>query len=80
VHAYLKWTDIFGGCWHRQLSFPFTPRPGQPRAAAAQQTGTYVVCLKCGQQLPYDWNQMRIVPSGTRESYPHHVMEAESHN
>jgi hypothetical protein len=24
-------------------------------------TGTYVVCLDCGQEFPYDWNAMKLV-------------------
>ncbi|MFI5089207.1 MAG: hypothetical protein ACHP7P_04020 [Terriglobales bacterium] len=27
----------------------------------ASVTGTYVVCLDCGKELPYDWNSMKIV-------------------
>lgn len=79
MHADLKLTDILFGCWHRRLSFPFSPRAGQPRPAAAQQTGTYVVCLQCGRQFPYDWNQMRVVPTGRRVVYAHDVVEAKSH-
>jgi len=26
-------------------------------------TGTYVVCLDCAKELPYDWQEMRIVTS-----------------
>lgn len=25
-------------------------------------TGTYVVCLDCGKEFAYDWNQMRVLP------------------
>jgi hypothetical protein len=33
-------------------------------------TGTYVVCLDCGKELPYDWDSMKVVsmpqePSGS---------------
>jgi hypothetical protein len=31
------------------------------RSAAALVTGTYVVCLDCGKEMPYDWKQMKIV-------------------
>jgi len=57
--------DIAGlcfGCWHRHLSFPITLKRGQRYSAAERQTGTYVVCLRCGKQFPYDWNQMCVVP------------------
>jgi hypothetical protein len=26
-----------------------------------QITGTYVVCLDCGREFPYDWREMRIL-------------------
>ena len=49
------------GCWHTHYSFPQTVRPGTRRNRAASVTGTYVVCLDCGKELPYDWQEMRIV-------------------
>lgn len=79
MHADLTLTDILFGCWHKRLSFPFTPRAGQSRPVAALQTGTYVVCLKCGKQFPYDWNQMRIVPGSAGVGYAHTRVEAKSH-
>jgi hypothetical protein len=48
------------GCWHLRYSFPMTLRPGSGRKKASV-TGTYVVCLECGKELPYDWNAMKIV-------------------
>lgn len=54
--------DFLFGCWHRHLSFPVTARKASPnRPAAARVTGTYVVCLDCGHEFPYDWEQLRIV-------------------
>jgi hypothetical protein len=50
------------GCWHGRYSFPITVKRGR-RNAAALVTGTYVVCLDCGKELPYDWQQMKIVSS-----------------
>jgi hypothetical protein len=50
------------GCWHGRYSFPITVKRGR-RSAAALVTGTYVVCLDCGKELPYDWQRMRIVGS-----------------
>jgi hypothetical protein len=49
------------GCWHTRYSFPQTVRPGIRRSRAASVTGTYVVCLDCGKELPYDWQEMRVV-------------------
>lgn len=48
------------GCWHGRYSFPITVKKGQ-RSPAAFPTGTYVVCLDCGKEFPYDWKRMRIV-------------------
>lgn len=46
-------------CHHRRTTFPVTP--GRAVAAAALPR-TYVACLDCGRELPYDWNQMRVIP------------------
>ena len=55
-----KLRDAMFGCWHSNYSFPITVRNGR-RSKAAAVTGTYVVCLDCGKELPYDWHEMRIV-------------------
>jgi len=55
-----KVLDAFFGCWHHRYSFPITVKKGR-RSAAASVTGTYVVCLDCGKEWPYDWKQMKIV-------------------
>jgi len=52
--------DALLGCWHARYSFPITIK-GANRGHAAFLTGTYVVCLDCGKELPYDWEQMKIV-------------------
>ncbi|HKE30513.1 MAG TPA: hypothetical protein VKD65_02235 [Candidatus Angelobacter sp.] len=57
----MKILDMLFGCWHKRLSFPISGKRGQRRPLAAQQTGTYVVCLDCGREFAYDWQQMRIV-------------------
>jgi hypothetical protein len=58
--------DILFGCWHSNYSFPITAKVGA-RGKAAQVTGTYVVCLDCGKEFPYDWKQMKVV-----EAHRHH--------
>jgi hypothetical protein len=55
--------DAMFGCWHSHYSFPITVRKGSHRSAAASRTGTYVVCLDCGKELPYDWAEMKVVGS-----------------
>jgi predicted transcriptional regulator len=56
--------DAFFGCSHKHYSFPITARPGQRRSEAASVTGTYVVCLDCGKEFAYDWQEMRFVTPG----------------
>jgi hypothetical protein len=53
------------GCWHQHYSFPMTVRSGKRRNSAAAVTGTYVVCMDCGKELPYDWAQMKVVETST---------------
>ena len=66
-----KLLDAVFGCWHNHYSFPITVRrSGARRIAAASLTGTYVVCLDCGRELPYDWKQMKVI--GTRSEERHY--------
>jgi hypothetical protein len=60
----LKLVDALFGCWHSHYSFPITVRPGTRRNKAAALTGTYVVCLDCGKEFAYDWQQMKVVEPG----------------
>ncbi len=64
--------DVLFGCCHKHCSFPITVRGKLRRSEAASVTGTYVVCLDCGKEFPYDWNEMKMVSSkpqtsGTRQ-------------
>jgi len=43
-------------CSHRRTTFPLT----QARKTGADASEIYVVCLDCGKQFVYDWEQMRI--------------------
>jgi hypothetical protein len=45
-------------CHHRRTTFPVTPG----RGAAAALPATYIACLDCGKELPYDWSRMRVIP------------------
>ncbi len=53
--------DYLFGCSHRNCSFPITAKPGKRHNVAASVTGTYVVCLECGKEFPYDWRAMKVV-------------------
>jgi ribosomal protein S26 len=52
-----RFVDALFGCTHRHCTFP--------RTAKKQGAGstTYVVCLDCGKEFPYDWQQMKVVAS-----------------
>jgi hypothetical protein len=60
--------DVLFGCSHKSFSFPITKKRAQRVSAAASVTGTYVVCLDCGKEFAYDWQQMKIV--GGKASQP----------
>jgi hypothetical protein len=58
-----KMFDVFFGCRHSRYSFPVTLRPASGRPQAGALTGTYVACLDCGREFPYDWKEMRVITS-----------------
>jgi len=58
--------DVLFGCKHSRYSFPVTIRRAQRRPQAAALTGTYVVCLDCGKEFAYDWQQMKVITSPAR--------------
>ena len=67
----MKLFDMMFGCSHKRCSFPITVRGKQRRSPAASVTGTYVVCLDCGHEFPYDWNEMKMVqaePAGRADA------------
>ena len=55
-----KLVNAVFGCRHSNYSFPITTKLALRRTAAAAITGTYVVCLDCGTELPYDWSEMHV--------------------
>ena len=55
--------DSFFGCKHSHYSFPISVRPVARRNSAAKLTGTYVACLDCGKEFPYDWKEMKVIDS-----------------
>ena len=63
-----KVLDAVFGCRHARYSFPITVRAGSRRTPQAQRTGTYVVCLDCGKEFRYDWHEMKIMGSRSREA------------
>jgi hypothetical protein len=63
-----KVLDTLFGCWHSRYSFPMTIRTTSRRSATSARVGTYVVCLDCGKELPYDWQRMRLLDPRRKES------------
>jgi hypothetical protein len=57
----MKLFEMVFGCSHKRCSFPITLRGKQLRSPAASVTGTYVVCLDCGHEFAYDWNEMKML-------------------
>ncbi len=74
-------------CSHQRTTFPLTPsRRSGYQAPGASRHGTYVVCLDCGKEFAYNWDEMRVgvtlpnnterlapVAEGTFEGLPPHV-------
>jgi hypothetical protein len=58
--------DTLFGCRHSRYSFPVTIRGSARRPQAATLTGTYVACLDCGKEFPYDWKEMKVITSHER--------------
>jgi hypothetical protein len=70
--------DALFGCWHKRMSFPLTSKKGQRRSDAATQTGTYIVCLDCGKEFPYDWKNMRVLSAQEKPAYAGTAVEMEA--
>lgn len=49
--------NLLLGCTHRRTTFPISTRASRRKPAS-----TYIVCLDCGKELPYSWEEMRILP------------------
>ena len=56
---FTKMIDAVFGCRHSRYSFPITMRANSRRATAVR-AGTYVVCLDCGREFSYDWQEMKV--------------------
>jgi hypothetical protein len=57
--------DVLFGCRHSRYSFPVTIRGSARRPQASALTGTYVACLDCGREFPYDWQEMKVITSSS---------------
>ena len=54
----------FLSCSHRRLGFPITVKHGPHLSGSRYGRRTYVICLDCGAELPYSWDDMRIEKTG----------------
>jgi len=63
-----KMMDAVFGCRHARYSFPLTIRANSHRAASASRIGTYVVCLDCGREFAYDWQEMRVADASPNKA------------
>ena len=63
-----KLMDTMFGCRHARYSFPMTVRAGVRRTQVSARTSTYVVCLDCGREMGYDWQEMKVMGSQARET------------
>jgi hypothetical protein len=67
MDVFLSWIrnliDMLFGCRHSRYSFPVTIRGRARRPQAGALTGTYVACLDCGREFPYDWQEMKVITS-----------------
>jgi hypothetical protein len=63
---FVRFVDVLFGCTHKRLTFPITTRRARSESGIATRE-TYVACLHCGREFPYDWNRMKVV--GSRKDY-----------
>jgi hypothetical protein len=56
----IAWSKVFR-CRHKKCTPVITCRKGQLRSVVASITGTYFVCLGCGKEFAYDWENMRVI-------------------
>lgn len=47
--------DLLFGCSHKRTTFPLSRRKHGILCAP------YIVCLECGREFPYDWEEMKVV-------------------
>ena len=62
-----RFVSFFVRCWHVNRGPLITLRPETKRTGAAAVTGTYFVCLSCGKEFAYDWDEMRTVKARRKE-------------
>jgi len=56
-----KVMEALFGCIHANYSFPRTLKPVRNSQGVPSKPRTYVVCLDCGKDVPYDWDTMTVI-------------------
>ena len=63
----LSFINALFGCVHKRCTFPITQTGHFHRSSeAASRAFTYIVCLDCGKEFRYDWQQMKVVGAAKR--------------
>jgi hypothetical protein len=58
----MRFLSSLFGCAHQRCTFPITSRKGSAETAPNRRAdGTYIVCLNCGREFPYDWKLMKVM-------------------
>ncbi len=59
-------------CRHKRYTFPITVKSAPRVFGRRPQTGSYVVCLDCAKEFPYDWEEMKVIwePEDRRAHVP----------
>lgn len=58
----LSFFDALFGCAHRHYTFPITAKKaGTLTPEGRHSKATYIVCLDCGKEFPYDWQEMKLI-------------------
>ena len=53
--------DALFGCPHKHCTFPITTKSGRLHTDGLMTVATYIVCLDCGKEFPYDWQKMKVI-------------------
>ena len=61
---------MLGLCTHPRCTWPMGAKPGQRCSKAARVTRIYAVCLDCGQELAFNWDEMKVVSASSRVKPP----------
>ena len=64
----INFLNLLFGCSHRRTTFPITP--SRKRGFVNSSKETYVVCLTCGQEFVYNWQDMKLGAEVTQTAKP----------